>query len=80
MNIYVWKYAGPVTTEWHSGGGVMVVATNSDVARHLWEEYCREEGIKDTSALDDAPDAEYALNPLHGYSDEVMVFPDIGCC
>lgn len=68
--MFIWMYASHVTSNWHDGGGVAVVAPTLERARELLP--------ANSSALKDAPDHVYTL--AESAEETTLVFPDAGCC
>ena len=73
MKIFTWERVSNATDNYHSGGGVMVVAENIEHAMALAEE----QGVVFFSEYD-SPCIEYDL--LGDYEPNVIIFPDAGCC
>lgn len=75
MKIFIWKDVEKVSESYHSGGGLVVIAESIDRAKHL----SRETGyIQDPLPT---PDMIMALHPMHRNDPEqLIVFPDAGCC
>ena len=85
MNVYIWKHTAGVTTNWHSGGGLLIVAASLDRARALWVERNDAPNIADWERLSDPslavkPDPDHSLPTAPDASELVIVFPDAGCC
>lgn len=85
MNVYIWQSTGPVTTNWHSGGGLLIIAATLDRARALWVE--RNDALDadawerlDDPTLATKPDPDLALPTAPDVAERVIVFPDMGCC
>ena len=81
MKAYVWEYTSDVTTNYHSGGGLLIVTERDP--QQVWDEY-RTEPIDDYYADNEltvelpAPDLIYEVT---GDAEEkLVVFPDSGCC
>ena len=87
MNIYVWRSITNMTDHYHSDAGVLVVAGTVERARELADEYgSRTDSTKlrmsntpdgRRSELGDYPDFVY---PTTENVEQVVVFPDAGCC
>jgi len=72
MKIFIWESVENATSNYHSGGGVMVVAESLERATEL----AGKEGV--TFGQYDTLSMEYELA---GTPDEkVVIFPDAGCC
>lgn len=77
MKIFLFEEPEQVTDSYHSGGSVMVVASSKTSAKQLLEDY---PGII-LSADDWTGVREFELAPVgSGYTPEVFIFPDSGCC
>ena len=77
MNIYIWELIGQgLTSNYHSGGGVAVVAPTRERADELLRESARGD-----DPLDGELDPVDAIYELDGdYEEKVFIFPDAGCC
>ena len=73
MNAYIWYNTGPISGNYHDGGGLLIVAPDIDRARELWQEDFG--GI----AADDDPDLTLRLADPDEF-ERVVTFPDAGCC
>lgn len=73
MKIFIWERVDNATDNYHSGGGVMVIAENIEHAMKLAEE----EGVTFSSKYD-SPYIEYELQGDN--EPNVIIFPDAGCC
>lgn len=72
VNLYIWEDVDPISSNYHDGGGLAIIAANLDRARELWAE----QGYGD-GATKGAPDHAFTV----GKADErVIRFPDAGCC
>lgn len=72
MYIFVWEWIENLTDNYHSGGGLTVVAENLDRAKVI---ACKE-GV--SFSKKDSDPVAYALADTH--EEKVFVFPDAGCC
>jgi hypothetical protein len=79
MNVYVWQRVGAVSSNWHSSGGLLVVAPGLTQAREriAAAELCDDEG-RPCEAL--AVDPDHALPTADDTPEMLLVFPDAGCC
>ncbi len=77
---FIWTDLGGITSNWHDGGGVFVVADDLDAARAAVREHCAPEvaHVQGTPFDGLEKDPDYTMStdsdPL------VVVFPDAGCC
>ena len=85
MNIYVWEYVPKVTSNYHDGGGGLIVAKSLDDAQDVWGAYTarleEEEGSEAPSAYalkEYAPDHSWPT--ADAAKPKVLVFEDSGCC
>lgn len=87
MNIYIWRNVTNMTDRFHSEAAVLVVAETVERARQLADEFgARTDGTN--GRMGDAPDGrrmELADDPDFVYPtteniEQVVVFPDAGCC
>jgi len=72
MNVYVWKSVYGLTSEYHDGGGLLVVADEPPIAIDGWKD-----GEKASIDLP-KPDETWPLAGKH--CPQTIVFPDSGCC
>lgn len=73
MNIYVWKRIEKATSSYHTEGGLLVVAENEERAREIANMY------EDVEVLQ--TEIVSAVFPTtHKVLEQVIVFPDAGCC
>lgn len=89
MNLYMWNYVYPVSTSFHNGGAVMIVAPSIERARALWVEkvpetfglnyQARLDGDPNTT-LDEEPDKVFPLDPSVEHPESLTIYPDEGCC
>lgn len=74
MKMFVWQYNDQVSPNYHSGGGLMIIAENEE---HVKELILADEDIVIT-------DEEWKEVMIYELKDEkeprVIVFPDAGCC
>ena len=86
MKIFIWKLLDKVSENYHSGGGLIVIAKDFDRAKELIaeknyisimeEEIDREEGTKSLKEV--LPDL--TLSIMDDAKEDVIIFPDAGCC
>lgn len=62
----LWNYVRDLTSSWHNGGGIVVVAESLERARKIAPGDLREE-----------PDKTYEVGEA---AEEFFIFPDAGCC
>jgi len=76
MKIFILTNVGQLTNNWHSGGGLVIVAENLEAAKELIK---NEEEIKIT---DDEWNGtiNYDLNNHSSNIGCYYIFPDAGCC
>jgi hypothetical protein len=73
VKIFVWVFVDKLTDNWHSGGGLVVVAEDEAAARAS----LLVDNAVDLSA-DKAPDHVYELAGVA--EPKFFIFPDAGCC
>lgn len=73
MKIFIWERVENATSNYHSGGGVVVVAETLEQAMSMAEEH----GVRFGDEYDTAP---IALELSDEQEPRVFVFPDAGCC
>ena len=71
MNIYIWERIDHCTGNYHSEGGVVVIAKNLGRAKEI----AKNEGCTFTEKED--PDKVYPVGTQKEY---IVLFPDVGCC
>lgn len=67
MKLFIWQYIEDLTNNYHSGGGLVVVAESLEAAKKL-----------NYAVKDKAPDKTFDL--VGEVQEEQFVFPDVGCC
>jgi len=72
VKLFLWERLADVSSNWHTGGGLVVVAKDLDAAIALARQ---DEYIKVTQ--EDKPDFECNTDATE---EKVFVFPDAGCC
>lgn len=81
MYVFIWKRLSGLTSNYHSSGGLVVIASDLDAAIKL----CREdkEIPQDCELFGDdplVPTARLQLTRSAGFQPKVYVFEDAGCC
>ena len=80
--IFVWEYIGPVSSNWHSSGGVLVVAENVDRAKTMVDElrrgFCTE--FEKPEDFDPLGESGFTAELVGDQPERIMVFEDAGCC
>lgn len=72
MKLFLWYYLDHVSSRFHEQGGLVVIADSLDRAKEIAIE-------KDCHIrIDCPPDKVFTL--LEAAEEEVIVFPDAGCC
>lgn len=74
MNVYVYEYVDELTSAYHSGGGLVVIADEQPTVWHLNHTYA---GPAKDVALPE-PTAVYEL--VGDVEPKTFLFPDAGCC
>lgn len=74
MRLFIWKFVNNCTSNYHNGGGVLVVAPDLDAAR-VWIK-TRDDIPVECGAHQKAPDIERECEG----PELVIVFQDAGCC
>lgn len=73
MKVFIWNNINELTDNYHSDGGLVVVAKDLERAHEL----ARNEGVE--FAEDElAPTIEYNTDDF--VEEKVFIFPDAGCC
>lgn len=74
MQIFILENVGELTTNWHSGGGLVVIAEDEKHAREIVSE-------RSGAVVADEEWAEAQSFPLYGTAKpDFWLFPDAGCC
>lgn len=74
MKIFVFENVSQLTNNWHSGGGLVVVANSEEHAKELV-------GLDSNIVLDESDWKYVKTYDVVGQVDATMyVFPDAGCC
>ena len=68
--VFIWNIVADLTNNYHSSGGLVVIADNLEDAKIL----AMEQDVK----FDDETPTVYELKDT--VEDEVYIFPDAGCC
>lgn len=88
MKIFIWENVEHLTTNWHNGGGLTVVAESLDAARELLRasvpEKCEAFTKDPNKTYDLFSSAMRCSSHCTQCGDDpepvVIVFPDSGCC
>jgi hypothetical protein len=73
FHLYVWRQVEGLTTNWHDGGGLAVIATTLTSARALMRDHV----TASCTALESEPDYTVATD---AGEPAVFLFPNAGCC
>jgi hypothetical protein len=73
MNVYIWEMADEVSGNYHSGGGLLVVATSEFRAREL-------ANSTGNIKLGEDEKVDVVIPSFETEEERVIVFPDAGCC
>lgn len=76
MKAFVFEYLEYVSDNYHTGGGLFIVAKDKSRAKELISE-------NEAISISDKEWEEvltYDLDTTHTSSERVIVFPDAGCC
>lgn len=76
MKLFIWNNVDPITSNWHSGGGIAVIAETLERAREIINEKTHDLEHAPCSALTDEPDL---VRECEG-PEIIMLFQDAGCC
>ena len=87
VKMYIWKQIEDVTTEHHTGGGLMIYTERDPL--EVWKEY-RQKKLEDEAdrhryrdadgLREDLPAADVILEGGIDNEDLIFVFPNTGCC
>ena len=72
MKIFIWSRISTATYNYHSEGGVVVIAEDEPTARRIANEIC---GCQ--IAVHENPDV---VRECSDWDAAVFIFPDAGCC
>ena len=75
MQGFVWEYVDGITSNYHDGGGVLVIAENLVAAR---EALGKEGGVKPTSEVF-TQEPSWCFGVVES-EPKVFIFADAGCC
>jgi len=70
MKIFIWEYVEELTDQYHSDGGLVIIAQDEERARQLAAE-------RDVKFRDDEVPVSYDIT---AEKEKVYIFPDNGCC
>jgi hypothetical protein len=73
MNIFIWERVDNMSYDYHSNGGLVVIARDLDRAREMIKEKIR----PDCEALEKQPDF---VSYVQETEEKIFDFPDSGCC
>ena len=68
MKMFVWEYVNGLTSNYHDGGGALVIADNLESARKL---------LGNSEANTQMPNFSASVE---SNENRVFIFPDAGCC
>lgn len=72
MKVFIWQYVSQVSSNYHSGGGLVVFADNETRAREIAN------SDPDVHVADsDIPDE---VRSVYGGQEAMFIMPDAGCC
>lgn len=79
MNAYIWQNATDITDNYHSGGGVLVIAPDLERAREVFLRDAARRGFvpSESNVLTTVPDIFYRIEAP---DERLFLFPDAGCC
>ena len=86
MNLYLWEKLAHVSTNYHSKGGLVVVANDEDHAKALIDAYneaSENQGRsrKERVVFEENEWEKHEVFPLASETQpRVIIFPDAGCC
>lgn len=81
MNVYIWDRLECVSANYHSGGGLLIVAESLEAARQIIAEKLDDPGPRYPVNCDGKTvDPTVVLPTSDNASPMMMVFPDAGCC
>jgi hypothetical protein len=79
MHVFIWKRIEALTSNYHPEGGLVIVAKDLRRARKMAEEAAKgDRSPLVAHAADAEPDLRYAVNDTA--DEQLIVFPDAGCC
>ncbi len=83
LNLYIWERVNMMSSNWHSEGGVVIVAKSLERAREIAKEHFNPEEEHstltdyDTTVFDTEPNRVFEVSSSEEYYCD---FPDAGCC
>ena len=72
--MFVWKSVSGLTSNYHDGGGAVVIAGDREVAREL----LRANGVSPSSEVF-TQEPDFTASVVEE-EEKVFIFPDAGCC
>jgi hypothetical protein len=76
MKVFIWEHIQKLTDNYHSDGGLVVVAANLQRAIELAEA----EGVEFSKGDYDELTPTNVYNTDDSADEKVFIFPDAGCC
>jgi hypothetical protein len=76
MKVFIWERIEKLTDNWHTDGGLVVVAANLQRAVELAEA----EGVEFSKGDYDELTPSNLYNTDDSAEEKVFIFPDAGCC
>ena len=73
MKVYIWNRLDGVTGNWHSDGGLVIIARSMAHVEKLLDGYL-------DVGIDKDPDLVLRIDKDQKVEERVTVFPDAGCC
>lgn len=88
MRMFIWKYVSNITGNWHDEGGLAIIAKGDlERARQLLREDKYYVSVRNNypdraecEAFTKDPDIVFEGKPGEEMEEQVLIFPDAGCC
>ena len=81
MNLYLWERLAYVSTNYHSEGGLVVIANDEDHAKTLIDAYNEASENLGRIVFEENEWERHEIFPLASETQpRVIIFPDAGCC
>lgn len=79
MNLFVWEDCHKLTDNYHSGGGLLIVARDLERAKEIFTAQYKAEDRYDRIVFPADPPS-FTWTVPDDSAEVLLVFPDAGCC
>lgn len=77
-NIYFYRNIDPVTTEFHSDGGLVIIT--GDDPQEVWDDYCSDRDAYQRPFPSTLGEPERVISVSSKEKDGIIIYPNAGCC